>query len=228
MSDENYFFPWGGMKLSPAETQNDNGPLFAGTYYALRSLAGDLDADDMIRWLRMIKKIQVKPGLYSRYPGSKLVEAHDNYIGHLLASEVFKIKSIPKSICSIPLYNYNDQPPHEWRWETQRQGGDIALYQLAAGLNPNYLFLAWLSYGIGAGNVLNLCWARVELLRRIWQRLSKAQRSALRPGISHWFSKLKGLYLDKTIITHYYQDKDHPIIRYAKQVSLWHGEWWVT
>lgn len=209
--------------------KNENGIYFLAHYLLLCKKLGALPASVM-KMPDLLKALEQKPGLLNRHPGnSTRHEAQDNYVGALLCEAVIGRSDLAKRVCSYGLrhlYNYNNVPPHEWLVRQQRQGGEVAFYQIMAGkwiVNP--LFLIWLIAGLLI-NALGgkpsdrhhvsdalLAYARLEALklalkRRIWGPV----RLALAPIFWLWkrrtvkkYGSIKALYQD------YYGTDRHPI-----------------
>lgn len=181
MIDRTWFSEDGLMRLDPypmdsqtnpykfpqATVLNENGMLFLGIYVAL---GGECD------WfIETYSALCREPGLICRLPNNFVRhDAQDNQIGAILGGLKLGYLSIPEEINNYGKrtgYNYNNVEPGVWKLEQQRQGGDIALFKIAAGEKPAWWQLVWLVVGL----VLSLyskpdpsrdqlAWCRVRIL----------------------------------------------------------------
>ena len=217
-----YMMSWGGMQLEPGQN-NDNGILILAWFNVLLHMLEQRDTRDVVNSRHAMNTIEIEPGLYTRYPGSTLLEQHDNYVGVALLSVLNNDRARMGAVCDrgrAMLWNYNDLEPSSWRIQSQRQGGDIALYQIAAERVPNLLLVVWLAYGIGAANVVNLVWARVKTLELSMDHLPKYKRWILRQGINKFYKKHGAMLKDGTFFDDWFLDKSHPIPALMHEAAL--------
>lgn len=178
-SDHTYEQHYDGLNLrSPA---NENGILFLAYFLILAKAAG---MNNEFRSKRLvvgqtIERLIRAPyrGLFDRIPiGDKkelrTPERHDNYVAIVTLSMLYGF-SFHKEIVSYGNehgYNFNNITPEDWDVKSQRQGGEIAFYQICAGYVPEVLNFIWMIGGIFASMFdkdpgrSNLAWLRLYAL----------------------------------------------------------------
>ena len=168
---------WGGVY------GQDNGVLFLAYAYVMLDATKELTDVDRTNAVRTENNIRVERGLYTRYPGSTLLEAHDNYIGLLLLSKLFNLDHIAKDVYTYGtrhLRSYNDQEPGTFNIRAWRQPGEFAVYSMAAGVNPGLISYLWLLVGMWVSPFNILTWGRVQVLKHSMLSLPWYKRLPLR------------------------------------------------
>jgi len=208
-----------------SSVNNDNGILFLAMALLLLHKAGQLP-DVKVQVYKAIKRLQVIPGVFNRVPGGTKEEKHDNAIGILILDAIYDL-GFAEQINDYGLsnlYNYNNKQPGKLAIRFQRQGGDIAIYQLCARSVVFPGFLLWLTGGlwIAAGkkypSTINLGWARIELLKLVlkkqkWRLLSRFQVWVAEKGFN-FILKKKNISLQWAFKRYF--KPDHPIHKFLQ------------
>lgn len=143
-----------------------------------------------------IKRLQVpgEPGLFNRMQGDGRMDSHDNMVGIIILSVIFDLpyaEQIHKRgkykfkrnryLGFDDYFNYNNVQPGKFDWTAQRQGGDIAIYQMAAKKLVNPLYLMWFTGGLWISawkmnpSTMNLGWFRLELMLELSEKSFKGK-----------------------------------------------------
>jgi hypothetical protein len=179
--DQTWFSSDGLMRLDPypGDSQpnpynnnqetvlNENGILYLGVYTYFTKYCP---------WFRdTYLNLEREPGLQCRLPKNYVrYEAQDNQMGAILGALSIGDQDIPNRINAYGAahgYNFNNVEPGAWKLEQQRQGGDIAVMQIAADEQPEPWNLIWLIIGLlistfktqSASNDQQ-AWVRVQIL----------------------------------------------------------------
>jgi hypothetical protein len=172
----------------PGGCDNDNGILFSAFVIILLYLIDRLP-DYKERADKGIGNLQVPgyPGIYNRSNLERhkdYYEQHDNYIGIIAISLLYDLKyandiyeegrykfKFNRYLGFDQYFNYNNQNPRQFILKCQRQGGEIAIYQMAAGRLPNPIYLLWLAGGLWTSawitfpSTMNLGWIRIQTMK---------------------------------------------------------------
>lgn len=171
---EEFYRDWvstnGLALLGKGHKENDNGILFLAYFlYLVPTDKLDLDAT-----FRVIKSLEVEPGVFARHPNNQMLEAHDNYVGICALSVLFNF-SFAREIVEYGTktgFSYNNLDTSNQQIRTTRQGGEIAFYKLCCSYVPTVWELVWLVGGIavagfkGDHSTTILSWLRLEAIKR--------------------------------------------------------------
>ena len=209
---------WGGYPV------HENSILFLAFAYSMISKVELLVSDDAFNFMNAMKAIEVEPGLYHRYPGCTLREAHDNYVGISYLSSLLDQWSYAEDIVEYGedhLWNYNDQDPGVYDIKCQRQPGEIALYDIAAGRSPGLFTCTWLAIGLSTASTGVLAWLRADLIKANLHNLGWLKRKMLEIAIDK-LNKRWCNDLGKTWTSHFctYFGEDSPIAKLAVLLKL--------
>jgi hypothetical protein len=216
--------------------KNENGILFLSVFYVLLDLLGLRPREAIIDDVsETIKKLEVKQGLYRRnvYPNDTRYEQHDNYVGIIALSMIFDFQyAVDIAVYGERSgYNYNNVVPGGWRFQQQRQPGEVAFYKLCAGFRPGPIEYVWLVAGLVINifrlrrdaSVDQLTWLRLFSLRKSFGRFPEfhgPMRLVLIGIMAIWRWRFKRKYVTvSTLMRSYYNDKDHPINRLSECLS---------
>lgn len=174
---KNWVSPDGLALLDSNGNETSNGILFLAFFLALCDEQNAIGELDISRSFNAVKSIQVKEGLFARSPNNSAMEAHDNYIGICFISILFDF-AFARQICVYGLehgYSYNNQTEKQ-EVRTTRQGGDVAVYSIAAGFRPTAWDYVWALTGIliaafkGTPSVVNLAWLRLKIMQLSFEK----------------------------------------------------------
>lgn len=137
---------------APFKTVNNaNGILFKAIYELLCFRSGILKQRD--DFLDTVDRLEDKTfeGMYLRHPEDHISnEAQDNTAGICAGSMLYSHTIAPQRIVSRGTrngFNFNNLGP-TWEAWAQRQGGERALYSLAAGFIPDLFDWIWFCGGV--------------------------------------------------------------------------------
>lgn len=178
---EKWLSPSGLALLGVGHNDNDNGILFYAMFMQLCKEFDLINTRDKQHAEHLFSVLQKEPGLLNRRINSESREAHDNYIGAMNISLIHNL-DFPKKCVDYGIkhgWNYNNTNPEKWLKETQRQGGEIAFYQVCAGYTPDPFYFIWLCIGILIASfqwssVVNLAWLRLRTLQMAKQKQSSS------------------------------------------------------
>jgi hypothetical protein len=147
--------------------ENSNGILFYAIFMRLCKKMGSFAPIDEIMANSLIRSLEKQDGLLNRRVNDATREAHDNYIGACSLSQDFAKRCVAYGVKNGWNYNNTDGT---WIKETQRQGGEVAFYQMSAGYTPDPFYLIWLCVGLIVAafqwNSVVICaWLRLETLK---------------------------------------------------------------
>ena len=138
---------------------NENGILYRSLAVLQAERAGATLSSDDIRiynaTIYLLRRFATQAGLYNRQPhGDKLpirIEAHDNFIGILLADAFFGRTLEANGMIQHWWHNwlcFNNINPGKFNWEAFRQPGEVAIYYMAAKRRAPFLFTLWFLIGV--------------------------------------------------------------------------------
>lgn len=169
---EKWVSPNGLALLGVGEGENSNGILFYAYFMQLCKELDSINTRDKQHAEYLLSILQQEPGLLNRRPNNQTLEAHDNYVGAMCISLIHGL-DFPKKCVEYGVkhgWNYNNSEPGVWKKEAQRQGGEVAFYQICAGYKPDPFYLIWLCIGLIASafqwsSVVNLSWLRLRTIK---------------------------------------------------------------
>lgn len=230
---ENYVSPNGLALLGKGHIENANGILFLAIFYAVAKKIDLLSQNDLTHAFDTLKKIEIEPGLFKREPTNRELEAHDNYVGICFLSVIFDLYFARQVVeyGTKTGFMYDNKNPEKPDPRTMRQGGDIALYKIAAGYFPTVWETIWLFFGIisasfkGSPSTMNLTWLRIQTISYAFEKHKNVTFLSGSFVLLFIASLIFNLMIRKRYggiqgsFAKYYSD-DHPIRRLAKEINL--------
>jgi len=170
---EKWVSPDGLALLNIGDAENSNGILFYAYFIALCREFDAINSLDQKHCNHLLEILQEDKGLLNRRKDLHTLEAHDNYVGAAYCALISGNEDYLENVVKRGVehgWNYNNVPPYEWRKESQRQGGEIAFYQICAGYTPDVFYFIWMLIGLIIASfqwssVVNLAWLRCKAIR---------------------------------------------------------------
>ena len=135
-----------GLALLDANGQEPaNGIYFYAVFMQLCRELDSVNTRDEQHAAFLLSMLEKEPGLLNRWPDTPVLDSHDNYIGGCSISKDFAQRCVKYGVEHG--WNYNNVDG-KWVKEAQRQGGEVAFYQLSAGYSADPFYLIWLCCGL--------------------------------------------------------------------------------
>lgn len=212
-----------GKPGCPQTCRNDNGILIRAFCIALMNRIREIEEVDKENSTIAMYFTAIEPGLHNRHRhDTHAGDSADNYVGMILLSLIHGL-SFHRDIINYGQahgFNYNNKEPGQWALESQRQGGEIAFYQLCCLQTPEPWNALWFIGGLlsllilrynNAGSV-QLAWARVEALK-IAQPLHPITQIA---QFIHWLTLKRKFKSMDAVFKKYFGDPLHPIHAFSE------------
>jgi hypothetical protein len=204
----------------PETVKNDNGILFRAVF-EIHTFIPMWDPAIRKNIDETIKRLEVRQGLFSRRPGDRRLEAHDNYIGICALSYFFNLRyAFDVLVYGMRNgYCYNNVEPSKYDVKAQRQGSEIAFYHLCAKHIPDIANSIWLALGIIVGcfkrdmGSIQLASLKVAVIKSELKHQPVIQGLVLGLAVKYYEYTLKKIGGLGYVFKRYYRDENHPIRR---------------
>lgn len=194
---------------------NENGILFRAYALAAAKMAAKTHEEKMVlrglfydsaQTVKTLQRLPEEKGLYNRHPGgyNQRKERHDNYVGICYIAAENDDEETPQAMIDwwwSHWFTFNNVEPDKYDKDMTRQGGEVALYYVAAGRKPPLLLWLWFLAGMLIGITkkhkdppqARLTWLRTKIVEKKGVK-GLVQRFLYKHALKFWYKRLERDY----------------------------------